>query len=189
MRTKATKEASLHVKRINKMPMQKISGTTLTEFIIVTSLISIAISIATLPLINLFKTSQSKAFLSETRSAIEYARTIAILNREIIEICGIGDQSTCNSDWSNGWIIKELKTQKPLQIRKLDGSTTIRRSGFTQSIRFYPNGTTPISNGRVYQCNNRKITWQLVINRQGRLKTGSESDNLSQDYRCKDEQA
>ncbi|MFP6800730.1 MAG: GspH/FimT family protein [Pseudomonas sp.] len=171
------------------MSKQKISGATLTEVIIATSIISIAISIAAPLLIELFKTSQSKALFSEARSAIEYARTIAILNREIIEICGIGNQSTCNSDWSNGWIIKELKTQKPIQIRKLDGSTKIRRSGFTQSIRFYPNGTTPISNGRIYQCNNRKITWQLVINRQGRLKTSPENDNLSQDYRCKDEQA
>ncbi|WP_394234764.1 GspH/FimT family protein [Pseudomonas anguilliseptica] len=170
------------------MPKQKMSGTTLTELTIVTSIISIAISIAAPPLINLFKTSQSNALLNETRSAIEYARTIAILNREIIEICGIGNQPTCNSDWSNGWTIKELKTKKQLQIRTLDGSTSIKRSGFTHSIRFYPNGTTPISNGRVYQCNNGKITWQLVINRQGRLKTSPENDNLSQDYRCKDEQ-
>ena len=61
--------------------------------------------------------------------------------------------------------------------------TLIANSG----VQFLDFGLTPqdtASNGRFFMCRDGAIDWQLVLNRQGRLRRSSTQENREQDHRC-----
>jgi len=68
-----------------------------------------------------------------------------------------------------------------LQLTQLPTHDELRWSGFKQSIRFRDNGSSPTGNGRFYQCHKQQVVWQLILNRQGRLRQGTPAENSSAD--------
>ena len=102
-----------------------------------------------------------------------------------VELCGSIDGLSCHSDWSQGWLLREAKNESPLSITRLSSDKKrLKWKGFQAKIQFHSNGSSPIGNGRFYSCYKQHISWQLILNRQGRLRTASKSENEAENARC-----
>ena len=157
----------------------------LLEMLVVIVLIGL-MSLFVLPDLSLLiQKNQHDKVRHELHSSLNNARMQAILNRKIVELCAPGSTTTCAQRWENGWQSHFIETpQTPFAINQYSQPITLHWSGFSQSIRFYANGTSPFSNGRFIHCRAGMVSWQLVINRQGRIREGSTAENLAQQQRC-----
>lgn len=159
-------------------------GLTLIELLTTLALLAIVSSMAVPAFAELIASNRQQALRDHVQHAIQNARTIAVLQRKTVELCGTNDTHTCNANWENGWLTQVMATQSVLSVVHLPTPGELRWSGFSKSIRFHANGTTAASNGRFYQCHKQKIAWQLIINRQGRLREGSPTENSAEVARC-----
>ncbi len=161
-------------------------GFTLVELVIVVSILTVTSSIAVLAITDLIERSRQQVLLTQIQDTIQHARAKAVLNHQTVVVCGTRDMKTCTSDWRNGWLAKKEATGQILALTLLPSAKELRWIGFgDQKIRFYENGTSPWSNGRFYQCYKRRIAWQLILSRQGRLRQGSAEENASKASLCK----
>lgn len=89
-------------------------------------------------------------------------------------------------DWNEGWILKSPTSDEILsrdRIPELDG--VLRWAGYRKEILFRSDGTSPTGNGRFFLCTPRGLAWQLVINRQGRIRRSEPKEDLKDAGRCK----
>lgn len=157
----------------------------LPEVLVTLALLGTGLSIATPALSELLERNQQLALRDSLHASLQQARAQSILQRYSVEICGSSDGLRCQNDWSYGWLVRRNEgSQNPLEHIKLAPGTNLRWSGFDKTIRFHANGTSPTGNGRFYQCHNGKIRWQLIINRQGRVRHSSEAENASSVAKC-----
>lgn len=164
----------------------KDQGFTLVELLITLSMLTILIAIAVPAMADLIARNRQQALLTQIQDTIQKARTKAVLHRQTVVICGSRDTIKCVSDWRNGWLTQTETTGQVLTVTQLPAPDELRWSGFgDQRIRFYENGTSHSSNGRFYQCYRQRVAWQLILNRQGRLRQGTAADNASKAYLCK----
>lgn len=162
----------------------KDQGFTLVELLITVSLLAIIYSIAVPALGNLIAYNRQQALLMQVQAAVQKARAKAVIQRRMIVLCGISDAVTCSLDWSRGWLTVAEGTQEILNVTEISLADELRWSGFgDQRVLFIENGTTR-NNGRFYQCYKQRIAWQLILNRQGRLKLGTAADNASKASLC-----
>ena len=161
------------------------SAFSLHELLITITLISVAASFTLPALSSLKQKSQHEALRNALYTSLYNARAHAILHRRSVELCAASKNGSCSSDWQNGWQSRFLgSSQPPLDAHQSSLGTPLQWSGFSKTIRFYSNGTSTISNGRFFQCHNGSITWQLIINRQGRVRVTTASENDGQAHRC-----
>ena len=165
-------------------------GFTLIELLIVLALLAIMAQIA-LPAWQAFVYKhRSQALRNNVERAVHQARATAITRRMSIELCGSKDGKECTDDWSEGWLMRALPRNKqpeePSYINKLDDSQQIKLqwAGFRPRIIFHANGYSTASNGRFFVCRDHEIDWQLILNRQGRLRHSSNKENSEQGQRC-----
>ena len=157
----------------------------LLEVIFTLALIGTGLSVAAPTLSALLERNRQLALRDSLHASLEQARALAILQRYKVEICGSSDGLRCQNDWHYGWLVRRSEdNQNPLEHIKLAQGSNLQWSGFDKTIRFHTNGTSPTGNGRFYQCHNGKIRWQLIINRQGRVRHGSERENISSVDKC-----
>ena len=161
----------------------KAQGFTLVELMVTLALLAVIANIAVPALESLITRNRQQALMEQVASALNNARAQAILQRSIIEVCGSQDGKKCSADWSSGWLIRTSSGQI-LQHIQLPSHDALRWSGFQKSIRFHNNGSSPISNGRFYQCHKQKVAWQLILNRQGRLRQGTAVENADKASLC-----
>ncbi len=160
-------------------------GFTLIELIVTSSILAIIFSIAVPAMADLIARSRQQALLNQVQDAIQKARAKAVLDRQMVVVCGTSDKTNCSSDWRNGWLTRAEPTGRILAVTQLPAAGELRWIGFgDQRIRFYENGTSPWSNGRFYQCYKQRIAWQLILSRQGRLRQGTAADNASKVSLC-----
>lgn len=163
-------------------------GVTLVELMVVIALLAITAQIA-LPAWHTFiANNRSQALMHSVERAVFQARSQAITYRMPVELCGSLDGESCGRQWHSGWLMRNLPQGKqPVieQITRLDPTQLkLQWSGFQPNLRFNAQGYSTISNGRFYLCREQSIDWQLIINRQGRLRRASETENREQDHRC-----
>ncbi|HEY1029358.1 MAG TPA: GspH/FimT family pseudopilin [Pseudomonas sp.] len=157
----------------------------LYELMIVLSVMSICMAIALPGLSTLKQYSERAVLRNHLHDAIDHARQQAILNRTTVELCGSRDGLTCGRDWSLGWRIQlHDDPQHTLLVQQHRTDQALHWAGFDPRIRFHANGMSPSSNGRFFQCSKSEIAWQLILNRQGRLRTARAEENLAQRHRC-----
>ncbi|WP_079203207.1 GspH/FimT family pseudopilin [Pseudomonas sp. CC6-YY-74] len=166
------------------MPCNRPQGFTLIELLTTLALIAIASSMAVPAFAELIASNRQQTLRDHVQHAIQNARVTAIMQRKAVELCGSSDTRTCNANWANGWLTQVMATQNVLSVVQLPTPGELRWSGFSKSIRFHANGTTAASNGRFYQCHKQKLAWQLILNRQGRLRVGSPAENSAEAARC-----
>lgn len=166
------------------------TGFTLTELLITIALLAIMAQIALPAWQEFISKNRSQALMHSVESAIHHARSMAVTHRIKTELCGSLDQNHCHSDWSKGWLIREAAADAasqntPLHIHSLDEpELKLQWAGFQQRIIFHNSGLSSASNGRFFVCRKQQIDWQLVLNRQGRLRRATEQENRNEDRRC-----
>ncbi|NLY12843.1 MAG: prepilin-type N-terminal cleavage/methylation domain-containing protein [Gammaproteobacteria bacterium] len=158
---------------------------TLVEMFIVLALLAILGHIAVPALQDFLERNQQRALYDQVARAIQHARSHAVTHRVRVQLCASHDGLSCHTDWSRGWLLREVKQTTPLAVTQLkDDKRRLQWSGFQPSIQFYSNGSSPSSNGRFFSCHKQKISWQLILNRQGRLRIGSPTENTAENARC-----
>ncbi len=164
-------------------------GITLVELLVIVAILAIAAQIAIPAWQQFMENNRSQAVMHSIERAVHQARALAVTRRVSVELCGSSDGQQCSTNWSQGWILRpraQGSTQPPPeQITGLDaGRLKLQWAGFQQNIVFHANGFSTASNGRFFMCREGAIDWQLVLNRQGRLRRASVQENREQDHRC-----
>lgn len=163
----------------------RIQGLTLIELIVTVSVLSIVISMAAPAMADMIARNQQLTLRTQIQDALQRARTQAVLHRKTLVVCGSLDSLNCSSDWTDGWIIRDEQTGQVLHVTRFSSHGGLRWNGFgDQRIRFHENGTSPSSNGRFYQCHKQDVAWQLILNRQGRLRLASATENTNNAALC-----
>lgn len=166
-----------------KLPTQL--AFSLYELLVVLVLLSIGASLAVPSLLALQQKSEREALCNHLRASLSHARLQAVVHKTSVELCGSHDGATCGHDWSQGWRMQLMNAPEHIMlIQQHRSSTPLRWVGFDSRIRFHANGTSPSSNGRFFQCKGTEIAWQLILNRQGRVRLASHQENLTQVHRC-----
>ncbi|MGE8500103.1 MAG: GspH/FimT family protein [Pseudomonas sp.] len=164
-------------------PLQR--GYTLFDLLVTLALIALLAAIAAPNLTQLVESNRQHALLGELQRSLQEARARAILEGRTIEICAYSTGEQCGEDWNKGWILRASRTKEILSVKQSTRSEgTLRWSGYSTTIRFRPNGTSPTGNGRFTLCAPQAMAWQLVINRQGRIRSASNSENQNEQHRC-----
>lgn len=158
---------------------------TLYELLSVLSLSAILSLIATPSMTELIKRNRFATLREELYNHLQNARTRAVITGKTTEICASVDGHNCDDSWSGGWILRDYQSAIILQQFTPATEINLQWSGYTSSIRFLSNGTSPTGNGRFYSCDQKNPAWQLIINRQGRVRTGTAEDNQERSNLCK----
>lgn len=153
------------------------AGFTLVELLTVLILLTIIGSLAAPALADLIARNRQQALRNQVEGILRNARAQAILQARTIEVCGSTDAQNCSAHWASGWLVRDPSLAQTLHVTRLPDHDALRWNGFTQTIRFRWNGTSPASNGRFYQCYRQQVAWQLILNRQGRLRQTTSAEN------------
>ena len=160
------------------------------------SLNELLITLCLISLLGLWAAPNFAAFLQAQRSLaltqliaghLTQARMHSALHQRDVEICGSSNGINCDNQWYNGWLLRYPEATLPFLDERLPANTNLLWQGATQRIRFHPDGTSPLGNGRFLICSNSgDVLHQLVINRQGRARVvnGLEPTQAS-DFRCR----
>jgi type IV fimbrial biogenesis protein FimT len=160
-------------------------GSTLLELLTALALLALLVSMGLPTFVALIEKNRHTALFDELHNTLQEARTLAITQAKTIEVCAYQKGTECGTDWSNGWILRTAGTQETLRLN--DSSHTessMHWGGYSKTIRFRSNGSSPTSNGRLIACANKELIGQLVINRQGRIRKGSSEENRAEQKRC-----
>ncbi|MCG6541829.1 GspH/FimT family pseudopilin [Pseudomonas sp. KSR10] len=132
-------------------------------------LLSILLAVAIPNLQLLIKRHEERSVREMLTAYLNDTRARAIISRRGHTLCGSSDGSTCNGDWASNWLVTAADGEL-LQRYQLASSADLCWRGARESIEFHPNGTTLLGNGRFSFCRSDGVAWQLVLNRQGRLR-------------------
>lgn len=158
---------------------------TLPELLITLAVLAILITIALPSLARTVERNRNLTAMHEIHAQLQQARTHAILRKQDIELCPSKNGLQCTLDWKNWWLMRVRSSKEHIHYAAPhSGLTQLRWSGFSGSIRFHGNGTSPISNGRFYICEHGAINVQIVINRQGRVRWANAQENRLESVRC-----
>ncbi|MEN0107296.1 MAG: GspH/FimT family pseudopilin [Pseudomonas sp.] len=149
-------------------------GFTLPELLITLCLLAILLSVALPNLHQYLHSNRQENLRHSLLSHLKATRNDAITRMQRLEFCGSSNGQDCDQAWSNGWLIREPSSNTVLRYTQQPGHERLRWAGAGQanpSIVYLANGTTAASNGRFVLCNaEQRVAWQLVINRQGRVR-------------------
>lgn len=141
---------------------------TLLEVLVVLFLLSIA-SMLLLPAMQpLFQRSQEAAARDQLLSFLEQSRTQSILTGAAHQVCGSSDGQRCDQDWRYWLLVND--DHEVLQRHRLTDALQLCWRGISAVVRYNPDGTTQMGNGRFSLCRQSRVVWQLVVNRQGRIR-------------------
>lgn len=158
---------------------------TLIELLMSLALLTMLVTIALPSLARTVERNRNSAAMHEIHAQLQQARTQAILRKQDIELCPSKNGMQCTLDWKNWWLMRVRSSREHIHYAAPHSRLTeLRWSGFSGSIRFHGNGTSPISNGRFYICEQGIINIQIVINRQGRVRWASVQENRQESARC-----
>lgn len=157
----------------------------LPELLCAIVIASILLGFAIPALSSFIEKNQQESLRDSLHAAVNFARMQAVLRKQAVDLCATSDGHHCNNRWQDGWMSKLSNAQNSLlNLTKKMDSSQVYWAGFEQRLRFYPNGTSPTSNGRFYQCSSNGVAWQLIINRQGRVRHATQAENLGMSSRC-----
>lgn len=167
--------------------MQRIRsrGFSLAELLVTLLVVALLASLAA-PSLNLYVQRNRQHNLRHSlTSHLRTARSEAIARVQRIELCGSSTGQHCDGTWGKGWLIRDPATQTRLRYTLLSSPENLTWAGASvasQSITYQANGATVGNNGRFVLCSaDQRVAWQLVINRQGRVRHNDGLENGQSD--------
>lgn len=157
---------------------------TLVELMITLALLAILATVAVPAFAELIARNRQLALQDEMLAALNYTRAQAVLSNSVVELCGSGNGSSCQTDWSQGWIIRQASDGKVLRFSQQASGSSLRWRGFRQHVDFAGNGIGFASNGSFFECDQQKLAWLIVLNRQGRARIGNAADKHERLHLC-----
>jgi len=148
----------------------------LVELLVTLSVAGILLSLAIPELRNLIETNRDAALRNLLLSHLSHTRMQAVTNNRSHILCGSSNGNVCDGDWNSNWLMLAASDDSPLQQYQLNSSKKLCWSRSGNPITYRPNGTSPTSNGRFALCDGETASWQLVINRQGRVRQASANE-------------
>lgn len=149
-------------------------GFTLPELLITLCLLAVVASFALPNLSNYLHSNRQENLRHSLLSHLKATRSDAITSARRAELCGSSNGVHCDHRWSDGWLIRAPTTNTLLRYSPHQSPDTLRWVGAGQTnhtVVYLANGTTASSNGRFILCSAEGlVVWQLVINRQGRVR-------------------
>jgi type IV fimbrial biogenesis protein FimT len=159
-------------------------GITLPEFLIALALLVIFTSLAIPQTRYLIEKNRQLADSDLLLRNLQTARARAIAEKRTLLLCP-SSSTECMEDWNDGWILKSAANNEILSQDKLSGlSGKLHWAGYRKGILFRSDGTSPTGNGRFFLCTPRGLAWQLIINRQGRIRVAEPPENAKDSHRC-----
>lgn len=156
------------------MKMFTSGGLTLPELLITLCLLAILAALAAPNLDDYLHSNRQQNMRHSLLSHLKATRTEAFTRMRRVELCGSSNGQHCDHRWSHGWLMRDPATPALLGYSRQQGRDTLRWIGAgqaNQSIVYLANGATASSNGRFVLCSvEGRVAWQLVINRQGRVR-------------------
>lgn len=150
----------------------------LPEMALVTALLGVLVAFAP-PFSNqLGQQTYADTLRDQLTSHLQFARTQAVLRGQAQQVCGASNGNACDGDWRRHWLITDAWGHISRRVDLARPSTLCWQGFGDQSVRFYSNGTSSSSNGRFSLCQAGRLVWQLILNRQGRLRR-SDADDLA----------
>lgn len=146
-------------------------GFGLIELLIILTIIMITLSLSAPNFIGFIERNRAFNTRQSITSGLSLTRSYAIIHQRPTEMCGSSDGLKCDHQWSKGWLVRVIRTQKSVrseQFAAIDGRLNWGRPDST--IRYMPNGTSPASNSSFLYCTQESGSWRIVLNRQGRAR-------------------
>ena len=151
----------------------------LVELMTVTCIVAVLISILPTTLGSLARNNREQATRDTLLALLSQARTLSVTKQRPHVLCGSSDGDTCDGRWARYWLVVTPHDNRVHQRYQPHETTPVCWSGFSQDIRYVPNGTAPASNGRFALCREQIPVWQVVINRQGRVRLASTTERAA----------
>jgi Tfp pilus assembly protein FimT len=143
-------------------------GFSLTELLLILTIITILSTIGIASLKFFQQKSQAQVLLSTLLRAIQFTRSAAISRHEKITLCPAGS-------WQDGFVVKT--SEKVLYVlQNLATSGELHWRAFPanrQQLDFLPSGFPPTENGTFWFCISHAAEpmWAVIMNRFGRVRT------------------
>lgn len=169
--------------------LQTRNGFTIIELMVTLSITAILLSMGVPAFRDYSLRQRMSASISALHSDLLYGRSQAIYRNTQVVACPGNPSEGCaeSTDWTAGWIVfSDSNTDRKHQddedlLRHTQGldHIMIHSSSGRTNFRFYPNGTTPGSNGSLSLCGlgGPEHARKLVISNLGRIRR-DEAENL-----------
>jgi type IV fimbrial biogenesis protein FimT len=169
--------------------LQTRNGFTVIELMATLSIAAILLTLGVPAFQDFSLRQRMNASISALHNDLLYGRSQAIYRNAQVVACPGGPSEGCteSTDWTPGWIVfSDSNTDRQHQdgedlLRHGQGldNIIIHSSNGRTNFRFYPNGTTPGSNGSFSLCGlgGLKHARKLVISNLGRIRR-DEAENL-----------
>lgn len=139
-------------------------GFTLIELMVTLTIVGILLTVAVPSFNKMMADNRQIAQINELLGSLMYARSEAITENKAIAVCASSTQTSCSSDWSQGWIVyvPGATTITPLRVHSaLSGGNTLS-STTGASFTFNANGTSSAS-GTFTLCDSRLSAYARAL--------------------------
>jgi type IV fimbrial biogenesis protein FimT len=164
--------------------MKKHSGFTILELMITLAIVAIVTSLAIPSLSQFIKNDRLVTQINTLVSHLAYARSEAVTRNQQVVICARGSDTSCGSDWKEGWLLfvddgngsLDIGTDTILRVQQtLEGQNLLFSSALIgNSVIYDYRGFASDSNGTFLLCDDRGQDFQKVISisNTGRVRQG-----------------
>lgn len=168
--------------------LKKTKGFSLSELLIVLSILIILL-VVTVPSQSIFfKKTQEQIIRSQLFHAIQIARNEAMVRGVRVTLCKSDDLKTCGGDWRNGYIMHaNAKLLFVFQNTNNDGKIYWRAFPKNrEDLLFLPTGATHSENGTFWYCQKTHLRWAIIISQSGRVRIvyPDKNGNVPVDVKC-----
>lgn len=172
------------------MLRSKSTGFSLIELLITVAVLLVLVGFGVPSFISAIKDSRVDSIISRTIGSLYLARSEAVKRSSSVTVCARATDTSCGSDWNNGWIVfvdntqggaagtagqldandEVLQTTEPLDKTDLSVTGSLAQDASSASnsetrdfIRYRPSGRNSWSGGTFALCDDRGVEHARVL--------------------------